>query len=46
MNNKNDTGIVIKVHFKEDGADILDILKHSVMLFVEEEVKKLCCQAS
>lgn len=46
MNNKDNTGITIKIQYKEDGADIRDILRDSVRLFVESEVKKLCCQAS
>lgn len=46
MNNTDNTGITIKIHYKEDGADIRDILKDSVLMFVEGEVKKLCCQAS
>ncbi len=34
--------IKIKVFYKEDGIDGKDILRDSIMLWIEKEVKALC----
>lgn len=34
--------ITIKVFYKEDGIDVAEILRKSLMLFIEKEVKELC----
>lgn len=38
--------IEVKSYYAENGIDIRDILKKSILLFVESEVKKLCLQNS
>lgn len=42
MTKNSDSTITVEVFYKEDGIDIADILRKSLMLFMEKEVKELC----
>lgn len=38
--------LTIKIFYKEDGGEITDILRKSLMLWIEKEVKELCQKSS
>lgn len=46
MVNSEAAAINVKIYYKEDGADIREILKQSITLLIEKEVKKLCFHTS
>lgn len=43
---KNYKEIIVKSYYPENGEDIMEILKKSILLFIESEVRKLCGQGS
>ena len=42
MANNTNTKVKVTYYYDEKGLDILEILRNSVLLFVEREVRKLC----
>lgn len=44
MNHDLKKEVTIKIHFKEDGIDVQEIIKDAILSYVESEVTKLCCQ--
>jgi hypothetical protein len=45
MKNNTATELTVKCFFKEDGVDLVQILKESVLLFINREGEKLCQNA-
>ena len=45
LNNEAAT-IDVKIYYKENGVDIREILKESIVLLIEKEVKKVCYHTS
>lgn len=46
MVNNEAAAIDVKIYYKENGVDIREILKKSITLLIEKEVKKLCYHTS
>lgn len=42
MTKNSDNTVTIKVFYQENGIDIAEILRKSLMLFMEKEVRELC----
>ncbi len=42
MAKNSDNVVTVKVFYKEDGIDVAEILRKSLMLFIEKEVRELC----
>jgi len=42
MIKNSDNTVIIKVFYQENGIDIAEILRKSLMLFMEKEVRELC----
>lgn len=42
MKKQANSNVVVQIHFNNNGKDVSEILKQSVLLFIENEVKKLC----
>ena len=40
MTKNSDNTVIIKVFYQENGIDIAEILRKSIMLFMEKEVRK------
>lgn len=40
------TDITVSVYYSDSGGDIIDIIKKSLWLFIEKEIKQLCMQNS
>ena len=46
MKKETNPKIVVKVHYNENGKNVNEILRESVLYFIESEVKKLCIAQS
>ena len=46
MVNNEAATIDVKIYYKENGVDIREILKESIVLLIEKEVKKVCYHTS
>lgn len=46
MKNNSNTEITVRTYYKEDDVDIKKILTDSILLFIQNEVRKLCSQNS
>lgn len=42
MKKETNPKIVVHIHYDENGKNVNEILKESVLYFIESEVKKLC----
>lgn len=42
MAKNSDNVVKVKVFYKEDGIDVAEILRKSLKLFIEKEVRELC----
>lgn len=42
MAKNSDNVVTVKVFYKEDGIDVAEILRKSLKLFIEKEVRELC----
>lgn len=38
----SDNEFIVKVFFDENGSEVEDILKKSIMIWIEKEVKEIC----
>lgn len=42
LNKKQKPEIVVEIHYKENGKRIDELLKQSILFYLENEVKKQC----